>query len=50
MPERVHLIGAATSAGAHGPGQELAPGAFRRHGLTGGWPSAGRRSWTTGTW
>ncbi len=30
---RVHVIGAATSAGAHGPGQEEAPDAFRRYGL-----------------
>lgn len=27
------LIGAPSSAGAYGPGQERAPGAFRRHGL-----------------
>ena len=33
MTGRVHVIGAATSAGAHGPGQEEAPDAFRRHGL-----------------
>ncbi len=29
----LHLIGAATSAGAYGPGQEQAPATFRRHGL-----------------
>lgn len=29
------LIGAPSSAGAYGPGQELAPEAFRRHGLGG---------------
>lgn len=33
MSGRVHVVGAATSAGAHGPGQEEAPAAFRRHGL-----------------
>lgn len=30
---RLRIIGAATSAGAYGPGQERAPAAFRRHGL-----------------
>lgn len=30
---RVHIVGAATSAAAHGPGQERAPEAFRAHGL-----------------
>jgi len=29
----VHVVGAATSAGAHGSGQEAAPNAFRQHGL-----------------
>ncbi len=33
MSARVHVVGAASSAGAHGPGQEHAPAAFRRHGL-----------------
>ena len=29
----LHLVGAATSAGAYGPGQEKAPATFRHHGL-----------------
>lgn len=29
----LHLIGAPTSAGAYGPGQDKAPAVFRRHGL-----------------
>ncbi|WP_151525682.1 arginase family protein [Serinicoccus kebangsaanensis] len=33
MSRRVHVVGAATSAGAHGPGQELAPAALREAGL-----------------
>lgn len=33
MTGRLHVVGAATSAGAHGPGQELAPQTFRRYGL-----------------
>jgi arginase len=33
MNGRVHVIGAATSAGAHGAGQEQAPATFRRYGL-----------------
>lgn len=33
MTRALHLIGAATHAGAYGPGQEVAPHAFRRHGL-----------------
>ncbi len=33
MSERLHVLDAATSAGAHGPGQEEAPAAFRRFGL-----------------
>lgn len=41
MTGRVHVIGAATSAGAHGPGQEAAPGAFRRYGLLDGMAEAG---------
>lgn len=38
----LHVIGAATSAGAYGPGQEQAPAAFRRHGLLAALKSAGR--------
>ncbi|MDN4612823.1 arginase family protein [Leifsonia sp. F6_8S_P_1B] len=41
MTGRVHVIGAATSAGAHGPGQELAPAAFRRYGLLAGLAESG---------
>lgn len=33
MTDRVHVVGAATSAGAHGPGQEQAPAALREAGL-----------------
>ena len=33
MGAGLHVLGAATSAGAHGPGQEEAPATFRRHGL-----------------
>lgn len=33
MTRRLHILGAATSAGAHGPGQERAPETFRRYGL-----------------
>lgn len=33
MNGRLHVVGAATSAGAHGPGQEQAPETFRRYGL-----------------
>lgn len=33
MSRVLHLVGAATSAGAHGPGQERAPAAFREHGV-----------------
>ena len=33
MSAGLHVLGAATSAGAHGPGQEEAPATFRRHGL-----------------
>jgi hypothetical protein len=36
MNGRVHVIGAATSAGAHGAGQEQAPATFRRYGVLGG--------------
>ncbi len=38
----LRLIGAASSAGAYGPGQELAPAAFRRHGLREKLESVGR--------
>ncbi|MFF1572603.1 arginase family protein [Leifsonia sp. NPDC058292] len=41
MRGRVHVVGAATSAGAHGPGQELAPAAFRRYGLLEGLAESG---------
>ena len=33
MTGRVHVVGAASSAGAHGPGQEQAPTTFRGYGL-----------------
>ena len=36
------IIGAASSAGAYGPGQEAAPRAFRRHGLVGALTATGR--------
>ena len=38
----LHLIGAATSAGAYGPGQERAPAALRGHGLVEALQGAGR--------
>lgn len=36
------ILGAASSAGAYGPGQELAPRAFRRHGLAAAVRARGR--------
>jgi arginase len=41
LSARVHVIGAATSAGAHAAGQEQAPDAFRRYGLIEQLASAG---------
>ncbi len=38
----LHLVGAATSAGAYGPGQEKAPATFRRHGLAKALETTGR--------
>lgn len=38
----LRLIGAATSAGAYGPGQERAPATFRRHGLVSALEITGR--------
>jgi len=38
----LNIIGAATSAGAYAPGQEKAPAAFRRHGLTEALASRGK--------
>jgi arginase len=38
----LNIIGAASSAGAYSPGQEEAPAAFRRHGLTEALASRGR--------
>ena len=44
----IHLIGAATSAGAYGPGQEKAPATFRRHGLVEALEATGRTVIDTG--
>ncbi len=40
--QTLHLLGAATSAGAYGPGQEQAPATFRRHGLVAALEATGR--------
>lgn len=41
-PRPLRLVGAATSAGAYGPGQERAPATFRRHGLVEALDATGR--------
>lgn len=41
-PQPLHIVAAATSAGAYGPGQEQAPASFRRHGLLQALSTTGR--------
>jgi arginase len=48
MPRTLHLIGAPSSAGAYAPGQEKAPAAFRRHGLTSALSEAGCQAYDRG--